>query len=83
MKKSYVKPQVYFENFQLSASIAGDCEAIVKNQSKGTCGYEMTGGVVLFTGTDSFCNFPIVDGSNKYDDLCYHGPYTNNNVFGS
>lgn len=26
MKKSYVKPQVYFENFQLSASIAGTCD---------------------------------------------------------
>lgn len=25
MKKSYVKPQVYFESFQLSTSIAGTC----------------------------------------------------------
>lgn len=25
MKKSYVKPKVYFENFQLSASIASGC----------------------------------------------------------
>ena len=85
MKKSYVKPQVYFENFQLSASIAGDCEVIVKNQSKGTCGYKMSGDMVLFTTTDpvNVCATQIEDGNNSYKNLCYHGPYSDYNVFRS
>lgn len=33
MKKSYVKPQVYFESFQLSASIAGTCTPGLTNAS--------------------------------------------------
>lgn len=85
MKKSYVKPQVYFENFQLSASIAGDCEEIVKNQSRGTCGYQMSAGVVLFTEREpsSVCSTQIVDGSEDYKKLCYHGPSATYNVFRS
>lgn len=84
MKKSYVKPQVYFENFHLSANIAGECEAIVKNQSKGTCGYTM-GNMVIFTMTDPIdvCSTQIEDGSEQYNKLCYHGPYAANNVFSS
>ena len=43
MKKSYVKPQVYFENFQLSANIAGDCKDIQVDHDQFTCTYVISG----------------------------------------
>lgn len=46
MKKTYVKPQVYFEDFQLSASIAGDCTGggkIDLGHSENDCAYTIPG----------------------------------------
>ena len=39
MKKAYVKPQVYFENFQLSASIA-KCDIRTNNTDINSCEVE-------------------------------------------
>lgn len=83
MKKAYIKPQVYFEDFQLSASIAAGCEEIIKNQSQGTCGYVMTGGVTVFTDSVSGCTMPIEDGSSTANGLCYHVPFQTYNLFTS
>ena len=47
MKKEYSKPIVVFENFTLSTNIAGTCESIVGNPSKGTCAVLGTGGILL------------------------------------
>lgn len=82
MKKSYVKPQVYFEDFQLSASIAGDCKDYIQNPTEGTCGYIMVG-MTIFLETVSGClevngGTPIADGKNEYNTFCYHtvdGPF--------
>lgn len=38
MKKSYVKPQVYFESFQLSTSIAGTCTPGLTTQASAANG---------------------------------------------
>lgn len=46
MKKSYVKPQVYFENFQLSANIATGC-GIRVNYQENVC--SLIPGMNLFT----------------------------------
>ena len=83
MKKAYIKPQVYFEDFQLSASIAAGCEVIIKNPSQGTCGYVMTEGVTVFTGNVSGCSMPIEDGSSTANGLCYHVPFQTYNLFTS
>lgn len=46
MKKSYVKPQLYFENFQLSTSIAAGC-GFATNHAKGDCNYIPNVGTVF------------------------------------
>ena len=59
MKKSYVKPQVYFEDFQLSASIAGDCTGdnkISLNHSKISCTYVVPGMGTYFV--ENVCTNP-------------------------
>ena len=36
--KKYVKPQLCYENFELSQFIAGECaDGIIMNSAKGTC----------------------------------------------
>lgn len=53
MKKSYVKPQVYFEDFQLSASIAGNCNPEQKvGHSENNCVLDLGGTIVIFVGKD-------------------------------
>lgn len=46
-EKTYVKPQVFFEDFQLSASIAAGCE-YTTNHTMNMCAYEITGGRNVF-----------------------------------
>lgn len=83
MKKSYVKPQVYFEDFQLSASIAAGCEVINKLQTEGVCGYQMSGSLTIFTLSVEGCGkCPIEDGSRN-DLPCYHQPNETYNLFNS
>ena len=54
MKKTYVKPQVYFEDFQLSASIAGNCNPDQKvGHSQSDCVQDLKGTIVIFVGKDS------------------------------
>lgn len=83
MKKKYVKPQIYIENFSLDTTIAGDCEGIVGNPTKGTCAVLGTGGIAMFEdGMPSICDYTPPDG-DKYDSFCYHVPTEYNNLFNS
>lgn len=79
MKKQYVKPELYFENFQLSTSIAAcDNQA---NHGQGTCPYEITGGRNVFISATTGC-LDITAPDGNHGSLCYHNPL-NNNVFAS
>ena len=55
MKKSYVKPQVLFEDFQLSTNIAGNCGDYFKGNNNVTakdinnCGYRFADETVFLT----------------------------------
>lgn len=82
MKRSYVKPAVYFENFQLSANIATGCGAIIKNPSSGTCGAPITGDTTVFIDK-SICTIPVEDGSETANGMCYHVPTETNKLFNS
>lgn len=62
MKKAYVKPEVYFENFQLSANIAAGCGERL-NHTMEVC--QPVPGVQLFT-TASNCAMTPDDAG-----LCY------------
>ena len=88
MKKAYVKPEIVFESFLLSTSIAGNCESIVGNPSKNVCGIPDENdipGMNLFIGTVNGCDIKVAedeytDGNNTF---CYHNPTEYNNLFNS
>lgn len=78
MKKSYIKPLVYFESFELNSSIAGTCVSKT-NHDVGTCGYpdNTVPGVVLFAG-----DMPGICTNTPQDkNFCYQN--VNGNLFTS
>lgn len=86
MKKTYVKPEIMFENFSLSTNIAGDCEGpAVGNPARGTCGIPGSGpNMNLFSegiGGTNGCHIISEDSPN--DEFCYHNPTEYNNLFNS
>ena len=86
MKKEYIAPQILFESFTMSTNIAGNCESIVNNATKGTCAVESSGGISVFDGSISACIFtPDGMGQEKdtWDGFCYHVPTEYNNLFNS
>lgn len=78
MKRTYVKPEVYFENFELSANIATGCERSI-GHAVGMCwnGVEGFKGFNIFTETHNCETTP-----DKYG-LCYQTPTDANNIFTS
>lgn len=72
MKKTYSKPVIVFESFQLATSIAGGC-------AKGTEPPVDVGGFIVFTNDN--CNTLPEEGKDY--NVCYHVPTEDNNVFSS
>ena len=86
MKKAYSKPVIVFEDFSLTTSIAGDCERLVGNPSKGTCGIPGSGGINVFSSTvtgTSGCTIWDSDNDDVYDGFCYHVPTEAYTLFNS
>lgn len=86
MKKKYTKPQVIIEDFSLVTNIAGNCESIVGNPSKGTCAVKGTGDINMFNGSVTACDFTPEDmgePDDTCDGFCYHVPTEYNNLFNS
>lgn len=81
MKKLYSKPDIHFESFSLSTSIASTCEVKTYHPSNGVCGLKF-GSQFIFTEEIEGCTTKIVEGE-AYDGLCYHNPSENNNLFNS
>jgi hypothetical protein len=79
MKKTYSKPDIFYEDFSLSTNIAASCELHPTEFIGDTFIVDM-GGVILLNN-DEYCTFPIEDGKNEFDNLCYHVPYDSFNVF--
>jgi hypothetical protein len=79
MKKNYSKPEIVFESFKLSTSIAGDCEEGYKANfgNSGDCVYS-DGGVSIFGNDNTNCLFK---GDEK--DTCYDVPLVGIVIFGS
>lgn len=78
MKKPYSAPEILFEDFSLSSSIAAGCEFIA-NAAENVCGYQSRYGMV-FTEKVSGCDFKEPDTN---DSLCYHVPNDYANIFSS
>ena len=77
MKKQYVKPELYFENFELSMSIA-TCANPTHTPAGKMCEIDMGDGVVAFLSKNT-CNFTPEDGE-KY---CYNVPNDDTRLFNS
>ena len=80
MKKTYIKPEILFEDFTLSTNIAAGCDTKIDTTARDQCGYEF-GGMVLFLTGIAGCSDVITDGT--YDGFCYHNPSNLNNLFNS
>lgn len=81
MKKVYSKPEIMFEDFTLSSSIAS-CD-VQAESTMDQCAVEFVPGVsYIFLEGMNICDVPIVDGSGE-DGVCYHNPTPGNNLFNS
>lgn len=84
MKKVYSKPEIEFESFVLCTNIAGDCDKIVGNPTKGSCGVPGSSGEMLFSTTVSGCGLDWAGlNGDDYDGFCYHMPTEDNALFNS
>ena len=85
MKKSYVKPQVYFENFQLSANIAGTCGTEIDKSGAGladanSCSFNLpTFGKIFLT--EGICDNTPQD--EIASSICYEHPQNTTRLFAS
>ena len=84
MKKTYVKPEIMFEDFSLNNSITAGCEKIAQ-AAEYQCAYKIEtsmGTVNVFTDqvANNVCSTKEPDG---YNTICYHIPESANNVFTS
>lgn len=76
MKKEYKKPELLFDSFELSTSIAVGCGIITKLPSEGSCGYN-DNGQIIFTSSLTGCEY---EGNDK---ICYDVPFDSNKLFSS
>lgn len=85
MKKTYSQPDIMFECFSLSTSIAGDCEVRTKSPSKEQCSLLMDGlGNVFLLGMINCNGTQITDDmSEAMNGFCYHVPSENHTLFNS
>lgn len=79
MKKTYSKPEITFESFATSTSIAAGCEVINATHASGTCGFPTRNGVIFVEGVTG-CEYIQPD---QFDGICYHVPINTSNVFNS
>ena len=87
MKKTYVKPEIMFEDFTLCSNIATSCESIVGSHTKGECHIMGTGNIAIFDVSIDGCYYYPTDlpggTTDMYDGFCYHVPTESNNLFNS
>ena len=81
MKKTYSKPEILFESFALSTSIAAGCEGIVGAPNVDECGVITSSGDTIFIA--GVCDLAIPDDGSFKDGFCYHVPTSYNNLFNS
>lgn len=80
MKKTYTKPYIAVESFQLNAAIASSCSGDGKHTlgfDIDTCTLEDNRGSTDFIGSNYFgnaCVHNVVVEGDGNDQICYHGP---------
>lgn len=86
MKKTYTKPYLAVESFQLDAAIATSCSSqgkAVLTQAVESCTFEsIDPRITQFGGPCTTNVIETAHGYGRYNTLCYHGPVvTYSNVF--
>ena len=81
MNKTYSKPDIVFESFSLTTSIAGDCAVKTDLQTQGTC-FVQFGAIRVFTTQVAGCvNNGIAIPNDEFNGFCYHVPTNATNIF--
>ena len=79
-KKIYGKPEIVYEDFSLTATIAAAC-ANSTNPTYNVCGTKYPGvSETLFTGDIPGCDTKVDDG---FGGICYHTPIDGTKLFNS
>ncbi len=80
MKRTYIKPDICFDSFEMSTSMAAGCEMIGSNQDAYACPV-----LIPAWGISVFMALGICDTHppENMDTICYHVPTADNNVFNS
>lgn len=83
MKKVYSKPEILFENFATSTSIAAGCDGPKVGPVVDSCFVGGTGDVHMFdSDMQNVCYYTPQPG-DPFDGYCYHTPTDSNNLFNS
>lgn len=87
MGKIYTKPDIVFESFSLSTSIAAGCEVKTNTPYAGTCGLKFGALMVFIDGVNGCTYKPPHNSQSWMDDngnsFCYHNPSEDSNLFNS
>lgn len=78
MKKEYVKPEIYSEEFVISETVASDCTEPNFTHYSGSCSYADSGYTFFYTGTcvDDGETFIAIDRGDEsaLEGFCTYGP---------
>ena len=80
MKKIYSKPEIMFESFAMSTSIAAGCDNKVTTPTLDHCGVEYEGETLFWDTMVNACTTGLKQGN---DPVCYHNPTDTTNMFNS
>lgn len=85
MKIKYSKPDIMYESFSLSTSIASTCAIKTGTdlQAAKQCGYDYGGLILFLNSMTNVCDVKTEDGSPVFDSICYHVPTTTTGLFNS
>lgn len=79
MKKVYTKPEIIFDSFELSQSIAAGCEGISQH-AEGACAVWLEELGTSIFATTAICKYAP---PSPEDYVCYNAPTDSNNVYSS
>lgn len=85
MKRTYIAPELFFEEYEINTAIAGGCGHPLYADSINSgdvdhCTYDIYAGVPAFSGMNSSCEIIPVDGENN---ICYQVATPNELIFNS
>lgn len=89
MKKTYTKPMIAIEKFNLTQTVAQSCGVdrssntvgVPSSADKSTCGWDV-GGTILWVGPTTGCNFPV-DENTEVNGMCFNNPNGGATIFAS